>query len=76
MLIISLLISYQNSFVPADDEGLAAHLFQILMPTQAVIILYFTFKYLPQKPKQTLEILALQVACAAAVCAPVFIFHL
>lgn len=58
------------------DEGTAAHLFQILMAGQAPIIAYFAMRWLPQSPKQALEVLAIQVGAALAACAPVFIFKL
>ena len=58
------------------DEGTAAHIWQILMAGQVPIMAFFAIKYLPQKPKQALLILALQIVAALAACAPVFFLKL
>jgi hypothetical protein len=58
------------------DEGTAAHIWQILMAVQVPIIAFFTIKYVPQRPKQALLILALQIVAVFAACAPVFFFKL
>ncbi|MCU0342555.1 MAG: hypothetical protein MUF28_01895 [Ignavibacterium sp.] len=44
------------------DEGVLAHIFQLLMVLQIPIVMYFLFKWLQNKPKQTLHILVLQAA--------------
>jgi hypothetical protein len=67
---------YRTGFVRQEDEGVAAHLFQILMPAQGLIILYFAFKYLSRYPKQAGIILILQILLALVVCAPVFFLKL
>lgn len=58
------------------DEGLAAHLWQLLMATQVPIVAFFALMYLPQKPKQALLVLVLQLIAALAACAPVFLLQL
>ena len=58
------------------DEGVAAHLFQLLLFGQMPIIAFFAFTTLGREPKQALKILALQIIAAAIVCAPVFILGL
>ena len=58
------------------DEGTAAHIWQILMAAQVPIIAFFALKYVPQKPKQALLILALQIVAALTACAPVFFLKL
>ena len=60
---------------PQQDEGTAAHLWQILMAAQAPIVLFFALKWVPRAPRQALPIVALQVAAAFAAMAPVFVFH-
>lgn len=55
------------------DEGLAAHLWQLLMAAQLPIIAFFAIMYLPQKPKQAVPVLALQIVAVLAACAPVFL---
>src|SRR6266540_5349370 len=44
------------------DEGAAAHIWQILMALQVPILAYFMLKWLPTKPRETLQILLLQAA--------------
>ena len=41
------------------DEGAAAHVWQILMAAQLPIVAYFIFKWLPKRPRESLQILAL-----------------
>ena len=62
--------------VHETDEGTAAHIWQILMAAQVPIIAFFAIKYVPQKPKQALLILALQIVAALTACAPVFFLKL
>jgi hypothetical protein len=62
-------------FVYEADEGTAAHLFQILMGGQLPIIAFFAIKWLPQKPKQTLLVLALQGIVALLPFVLVFYFE-
>ncbi len=47
-----------------EDEGIAAHLFQLLMGGQVPIIIFFTLKWVPKNPKPALIILALQCVTA------------
>ncbi len=41
------------------DEGAAAHIWQILMAAQLPIVIYFMLKWLPRRPKESLQVLAL-----------------
>lgn len=56
----------------AEDEGTEAHLFQLLMPAQALVIAYFAYTWLPRSPRLALGLLAVQLAAAAAVIALVY----
>ena len=58
------------------DEGAAAHIWQILMAVQIPIMAFFAIKYVPQKPKQALLVLALQIVAMLTACAPVFFLKL
>lgn len=58
------------------DEGTAAHLFQLLMAGQVPIIAFFALKWLPQAPKQALQVIALQIVAALVAFAPVFFLEL
>ena len=60
---------------PQQDEGAAAHIWQLLMAAQAPIVLFFAIKWVPQSPRQAVPILALQVGAALAAMAPVFLLH-
>jgi purine-cytosine permease-like protein len=57
------------------DEGVEAHLWQLLMAAQVLIVLYFAVRYLLLRPKQALMILALQITAGLAACAPVYLLH-
>jgi hypothetical protein len=58
------------------DEGVAAHIWQILMAAQVPIVAFFAIKWLPRSPKQALLVLALQAGAVLAALAPVFFFNL
>jgi len=57
---------------PQADEGIAAHLWQLLMAGQVPIILFFATRWLPQAPRYALMILVLQGGAAIAALAPVY----
>ena len=58
------------------DEGTGAHLFQIWLVLEAIMILIFAINNLPEKPKEAFLILAIQIIAALAACAPIFYFGL
>jgi hypothetical protein len=58
------------------DEGTAAHLFQIWLGLEVLMIGFFGIKWLPQKPKQAVVVLAIQIVAALGACVPVFYFNL
>jgi len=60
---------------PTGDEGLGAHLFQIWLPLEIIMILYFSAKWLFKEFKQALPIFLTQIILVIAVCTPVFLFH-
>ncbi len=57
------------------DEGTEAHLFQLLMPVQALVIAYFAYAWLPKAPRIALAVLVVQLAAAAAVIGLVYWFE-
>lgn len=61
---------------PEADEGTLAHLFQLWLVFEPLMILFFAAKWLPQMPKQALVIIAFQIIASFAVIAPVFLLHL
>jgi FtsH-binding integral membrane protein len=78
LLALTVVLSHIALFgvVHEADEGTAAHIWQILMAVQVPIMAFFAIKYVPQKPKQAMLVLALQIVAALTACAPVFIFTL
>ena len=56
-----------------EDEGAAAHLWQLLMAGQVPIVAYFAVKLLPRAPGPALGILVLQALAGLAALAPVFL---
>jgi len=59
-----------------EDEGTAAHIFQLLLVGQVPIIAFFAFKWFPKKQKQVLQILAIQFAAGLLAFAIVFFLEL
>jgi hypothetical protein len=53
------------------DEGLEAHLWQLLMAGQLPIAVFFAISWLPRRPVQALLVLALQLAAGLAAVAPI-----
>ncbi|HEY1975154.1 MAG TPA: hypothetical protein VGG89_01245 [Candidatus Baltobacteraceae bacterium] len=66
----------QGTLARESDEGTAAHVFQILMPLQLAIVLFFAIRWLPGKTKAALQVLALQCGAAIAVLAIVYVKQL
>jgi hypothetical protein len=66
----------QGTLVRQADEGTAAHLFQLLMPLQFLIMFAFAITWLPKTPKAAIEVLLLQAAAAIAVLTIVYSRHL
>lgn len=62
--------------VREPDEGTAAHLFQIWLVLEVLMVGYFVIRWLPQSPKPALAVMAIQFAAALAASAPVFYFNL
>jgi hypothetical protein len=58
------------------DEGTSAHIWQLLMAGQAPIVAFFIIRWLPELPRPTLMVLALQITIALAAIAPVYFLHL
>lgn len=48
-----------------QDEGTAAHLFQILMGGQVPIVGWFIVRWIHEEPKRVIQIAALQMVAAA-----------
>jgi len=75
-LILASIMIVGDPTTPPEDEGTAAHLFQLWLVLEAILIMFFAIKWMPQKPYETSFILAIQVLAVLAACFPVFYFHL
>ena len=62
--------------VRQEDEGTQAHIFQIWLVLEVVLVAGFAVAWVPRRPKQALVVLAIQILCVLAACAPVFYFRL
>jgi hypothetical protein len=58
------------------DEGTAAHLWQILMAGQFLVIIIFAARWFPRAPRESTFVLALQLLAALAAMAPIFLLGL
>jgi cell division protein FtsW (lipid II flippase) len=58
--------------VRQEDEGTKAHIFQIWLVLEVVLVTVFVVEWVPRRPKQALVVLAIQILCVLAACAPVF----
>ncbi len=65
-----------GTLVRQPDEDTGAHLFQILVPLQFLIILFFAVSWLPKNRKPALQVLATQCIMAVAVLAVVYFRNL
>ncbi len=69
-------IAISGPLVRQPDEGTGAHLFQIWLVVEVLMVAFFAIKWLPLKPKQALLVLAIQIFAVLAACAPVFFLKL
>jgi hypothetical protein len=75
-LIVLLVGLAQGTLVRQPDEGITAHLFQILIPLQAIIIVVFAASWLPKRPRSAAQVLCLQGVALLAVLSIVYIKQL
>jgi hypothetical protein len=62
--------------VRQEDEGTQAHIFQLWLVLEVVLVTVFAVEWVPRRPKQALVVLAIQILCVLAACAPVLYFRL
>jgi hypothetical protein len=74
---LGIVLAYAAMFGVARqaDEGVAAHIWQVLMAGQVPVVAFFAIKWLPTQPRQGLLVLALQLGAALAAMFPVWWFH-
>lgn len=61
---------------PDADEGVGAHIFQLWLVLEVLLVAFFALTWLPRAPKEASFILAIQIIAALAACAPIFYFRL
>jgi hypothetical protein len=76
LLVLILLYLARMGGARQPDEGAEAHLFQLLMPLQVLIIAFFAWKWLPRNPKAARQILAMQISAVVMLLALVRALHL
>ncbi len=79
LTMLMVLGAYLSKIIPPDpsgDEGTGAHLFQIWLILESVLIPFFVIRWFTKFRSQTLQILAIQIILVFIVCLPVFYFHL
>ena len=78
-IIAMLLVLLSINGVPTElpqDEGTAAHLFQIWLALEVGLIGFFAAKWLPRAPKEAAVILGIQILLVLAGMSPVWYFQL
>jgi len=70
-LYIAVTISFFG-IVRSADEGAPAHLFQLWLVSEPLLLGYFAYRWLPRAPRAAATILALQTAAAVAAVFPIF----
>ena len=71
-----LITSMNGRLTPQSDEGTEAHLFQLWLLTEVIVVGFFAAKWFTKAPKQAAMILVFQVLLILAACAPVIYLHL
>ena len=59
-----------------EDEGTAAHIFQLLIAGQVPVVACFAIRWLPEAPRQAAGVLLLQAGAGLLALAPVFFLGL
>jgi len=62
--------------LPGPDEGIAAHVFQLLLAGQAPVVAFFAVKWLPRDPAQSLQVLGAQALAAGLALLPLVVLGL
>ena len=70
------IVAVSYGLVREPDEGVIAHIWQLLMAGQLPILVYFLSRWLPRLPWPTAYVFALQIATALAAMVPVYFFGL
>lgn len=63
-LVLGYIAIHGISQEPQADESMAARIFQLLLAGQLPIIAFFAITVLPQKPKEAMLVVVMQIAAA------------
>jgi hypothetical protein len=58
---------------PQADEGIEAHLFQLLIALQVPILIYYAVRWLPRDPKAALSVMGAQLVAAVCALTPIYL---
>ena len=75
LMFVGFLVFVGKPATPAQDEGVPAHLFQLLMGVQIPIVSYFMLRWLPRDPARGMVVLALVLIGWIAACLPVYLLE-
>ena len=59
-----------------EDEGAAAHIWQLLIAAHVPAIVFFLAKWMPRQPRQAAAVLVVQLAAFAAALSPIYLLGL
>ncbi len=78
LAMLTFILSYIAIFgiVYHEDEGTPAHLFQLWLVLEVLMVAFFAIKRLLREPRQALIILVIQIVAVLVACAPIFYFNL
>jgi hypothetical protein len=67
---------FTDGVLRQSDEGVAAHIWQLLICAQIPLVAFFLIRWLPRAPQAALRILAIQFGSVLGAAAPVYFLHL
>ena len=72
---LGVLLAYVAAFGVARqaDEGLAAHVYQLLLVAEVPIVVYFAVRWLPLAPTEGLLVLVLQIGAVLVTLLPLYV---
>ena len=60
---------------PQADEGIEAHLFQLLIAGEVPILIFYAVRWLPRDPKAALLVIGVQLVAMVGALAPVYLLR-
>jgi hypothetical protein len=72
MAVVIVHIAFSGT-APQEDEGTAAHIWQLMMAAQIPFVAFFLIRWMPIAPRSALLVLAAQIAAALTALLPIFL---